>query len=118
MTERRVLVVDDDRGVREALVVLLEWEGYAVEAAPDGPTALRLVAVRPPDLVVSDVSMPRMDGFELLARIRADHPSLPVLLLSAAFRGPLPEGVDFVAKPFDVDHLLAAVERLLDRLPE
>ena len=117
MAVRRVLVVEDDRGVREALVALLELEGYAVEAVTDGSAALPIIDAGPPDLVVSDVSMPGMDGFALLARVRADHPTLPVLLLSAAFRGPLGDGVDFIPKPFDVDHLLAAVERLLVARP-
>ena len=79
----KVLVVDDERAMREFLTVLLEKQGHHVIAAPDGEQALELVAQQPPDLVISDVRMPKMDGIGLLTGIRKKHPHLPVIMITA-----------------------------------
>lgn len=79
----RVLVVDDDPAVREALVSSLRSEGYEVAEAGDGVAALRQVEREKPDLVVLDVLMPRMDGLTACRRLRARGEWLPVLMLTA-----------------------------------
>ncbi|BBZ28465.1 histidine kinase [Mycolicibacterium madagascariense] len=113
----RVLVADDNTDMREYLVRLLEASGYDVEAVGDGQQALEGVRAHLPDLVVSDVMMPRLDGLELVARLRADPRTavVPVLLLSArAGQEASIEGLhagadDYLVKPFAAAELLARV---------
>jgi two-component system response regulator MprA len=111
---KQILVVDDEPVIRDVLTALFTGEGYAVLTADDGLAALDVMATACPDLVIADIIMPRLDGWGLLARLRERHPAAPVILLSATFRGHPPAGVVFVAKPFDIDHLLAVVASVLD----
>jgi DNA-binding response OmpR family regulator len=115
----RVLVVDDNADMRDYLVALLSrhWE---VEAVADGLTALERAAAAPPDLVLTDVMMPGMDGFELLRALREREATrhVPVVVLSArAGEEATVEGLhagadDYLVKPFDFDELLARLEAL------
>jgi PAS domain S-box-containing protein len=116
----RVLVADDNADMRQYLVHLLA-ERYRIEAVPDGEAALAAARERPPDLILTDVMMPRLDGFGLLRELRADpHTSgLPVILLSArAGEESRVEGMeagadDYLVKPFSARELLARVGALL-----
>jgi CheY-like chemotaxis protein len=116
---RRILIVDDEPALREILAAVLADEGYAVQMAADGRSALDLIATAPPDLVITDISMPRLDGWGLLTQIRQDDPTLPVLLISAirpTLTGCLAPATDqtaFLAKPFDLEDLLDFVTRLI-----
>jgi CheY-like chemotaxis protein len=74
---------------------------------------LEVVAQDTLDLVITDLYMPRLDGAGLIARLRRERPGLPLLVLSAGIRVSPPQGVPFVAKPFDAERLLATVARLL-----
>jgi DNA-binding response OmpR family regulator len=120
---RRVLVVDDDADIRLLLEELLRGAGYAVETAPDGRAALRAFHESSCDLVVLDLSMPELDGFETLARIR-DLSDVPVILLTARsgeidkVRGFRAGADDYVVKPFGRQELLMRIEALLRRVPE
>lgn len=107
-----VLVVDDERQIVSLLKDLLEDEGYAVRLAYDGAAALDEINAAKPDLVLSDVMMPRLDGLALYDEIRRRVADLPVILMSAAVR---PKAIDaaFVPKPFDIDHLLDVVDAQL-----
>jgi CheY-like chemotaxis protein len=111
---KQILIVDDELVIREVLSALFTGEGYAVLTAGDGFAALETLADATPDLVIADIIMPRLDGWDLLQRLRAERPEIPVVLLSATFRGNPPGGVVFVSKPFDIDHLLAVVARMID----
>ncbi len=117
----RVLLVDDDPFALETLSGALTTAGFEADTAPDGETALALLADRTYALLISDVRMEPMDGFTLLARARELHPGLPAILVTgyASVEGAvraLREGVlDYLAKPFHVDEFLAAVRRALDR---
>jgi two-component system response regulator MprA len=110
-----ILVVDNDPGIRDALALLLEDAGYAVLAAPDGLAALEAVARDSPDLVITDLHMPGLDGGGLIARLRSERPDLPIIVVSAGIRVSPPAGTPFVAKPFDSEELLAIVASLLAR---
>ncbi len=120
---RRVLVVDDDADIRLLLEELFRGAGYAVETAQDGRAALRAFHARPCDLVILDLSMPELDGFQTLERIR-DLSDVPVILLTARsgeidkVRGFRAGADDYVVKPFGRQELLMRVEALLRRAPE
>lgn len=108
-----VLVVDDDPAIRRLVEYVLAGSGFVVRVAADGQEALEALRREPPDLVVSDVAMPRLDGVELIRRLRAQGDTTPVLLCSAAERVDVPAGVPFIAKPFALDRLLDAVHAAL-----
>jgi DNA-binding response OmpR family regulator len=116
----RVLVVDDDEDIRLLVRELLERAGYLVEEAEDGRTALRRLFANAPALVILDVTMPDMDGYQTLERIR-DLSDVPVLMLTARsqelekVRGLSAGADDYVAKPFGRQELLARVQALLRR---
>jgi DNA-binding response OmpR family regulator len=120
---RRVLVVDDDDDIRLLLEQLLSGAGYQVETARDGRAALRAFHASPTDIVVLDLSMPELDGFETLDRLR-DLSDVPVILLTARsgeidkVRGFRAGADDYVVKPFGRQELLARIEALLRRAPE
>ncbi len=108
-----ILVVDDDPSIRHLVCALLTGEGYAVEMASDGQAALDCITRAAPDLIISDVNMPRRDGLSLLQTLRRDGVSIPVVLMSAL---PIHSGIAAVpvlAKPFDLETLLGQVTQLL-----
>ena len=117
----RVLVVDDEPSARSALETLLTGEGYVVETAEDGAAALEIVAERPPELIVTDLQMPRMDGMELLAKVRTENPAIPVVVatsvqdLSSATAAMRAGAEDYLTKPIDFDALTVVIERALER---
>ena len=108
-----VLVVEDEPAIRDALVELLFDEGYRVSCAADGQAALDLVSREAPDVIVSDVTMPRVDGVELVHRLRMRGQHVPVVLISARYAAVDLPGVRFLTKPFDVDSVMAAIEHSL-----
>lgn len=108
-----ILVADDEPVLRGALVDLLVDEGYRVVTAGDGEEALQVAGDDPPDLIISDVAMPRMDGLELVHHLRERGVWIPVVLISGhAARAELP-GVRFVRKPFDLGWLMDEVAAAL-----
>jgi two-component system, OmpR family, response regulator MprA len=122
MEPMRILVVDDERAVRESLRRALELEGYEIELAEDGEQALeRLEGQAEPDAVVLDVLMPRVDGLEVCRRLRSNGSRLPVLMLTARVEvenrvAGLDAGADdYVTKPFALEELLARLRALLRR---
>jgi signal transduction histidine kinase len=116
-----VLVVDDEAAGREMLTLLLEAQGLRVTTAEDGETALAIVAATPPDLILLDVMMPGLDGFEVCRRLKnnADTVFIPVVFLTALhsakerIRGAAAGADDFLSKPFDVVELATRVKSLL-----
>jgi DNA-binding response OmpR family regulator len=120
MTSARVLVIDDDADIRRLVAELLKRAGLLVEQAEDGRAGLRALHNTPPDLVVLDVSMPDLDGWETLERIR-DLSEVPVLMLTARgaelerVRGLKAGADDYVVKPFGRQELVARVQALLRR---
>lgn len=116
----RILAVDDTRDNLILVQAILESEGYEIDLASDGIKALRQVEKSPPDLILLDVMMPGMDGYEVTRRIR-NNPAIsyiPILLITAFHESSVVEGLDagaddFIRKPFDTDELLARVRSLL-----
>jgi DNA-binding response OmpR family regulator len=119
-TQRRILVVEDERTIAESVAVRLRADGFAVEVAYDGPSAVTRAGTYRPDLVVLDVMLPGYDGLEVCRRLQADRP-VPVLMLTA--RGDetdllvgLAVGADdYLTKPFSMRELTARVHALLRR---
>lgn len=122
----RILVVEDEPGIAGFVRRGLHFEGFDVQVVADGPTAIRALRDNPPDLVVLDVMIPGVDGFEIARRLRAAEsaeqlPAVPVLMLTA--RDAVKDRVtglragadDYLIKPFDFDELLARIEALLRR---
>jgi two-component system response regulator MprA len=120
-TLARVLVAEDDRGVRESLVRALRFEGYDVEAVYDGAQALEAVGDRPPDVVILDVMMPYVDGLTVCRELRDRHRALPILMLTARHEvsdrvAGLDAGADdYLVKPYAMSELAARVRALLRR---
>lgn len=112
----RILVVDDEHFVRDLLEKILRRQGHDVRAAANAEAALQAVAAEVPDLVITDVVMPGIDGFELLRRLKAQHPSLKVIVLTGyARRQSISDfmlyGADgYLSKPFQVAELVQAVQ--------
>jgi len=121
--KRRIVLAEDDPGVREAVCLTLETLSCDVFPAVDGQEAWEKVERHLPDLIITDVNMPRMDGFGLLKKIRSDLRTafIPVILLTAKNRsedrmkGFLLGGDDYIEKPFDHRELLARAKRCLER---
>jgi two-component system, OmpR family, response regulator MprA len=118
----RVLVVDDDRAVRDSLRRSLEFNGYEVVLAADGAEGLVAVGSQHPDVVVVDVMMPRLDGIETTRALRAAGNDVPILVLTARDAvGDRVEGLDagaddYLTKPFALEELLARLRALLRRV--
>lgn len=115
-----ILVVDDSPDNVFLIQTILEEEGYAISTAEDGPSALTQIEQSPPHLVLLDVMMPGMDGFEVTQRIRQDTklPFIPILLITAHDAPSVAQGLDigaddFIRKPVEVEELLARVRSLL-----
>ncbi len=117
----RILVAEDDAMIVAALRDGLAQEGFAVDCASDGITAVEALAVGTYDLMLLDLGLPRRSGLEILRKLRASDRALPVLIVTA--RDDLPDRVqgldagadDYLVKPFDLDELLARVRALLRR---
>ena len=119
--EVRLLVVEDETNIRELLATTLKFAGFAVEAAPDGRTALKLVADQAFDLAVVDVMLPDMDGFTVTRTMRGNGHDVPVLFLTARdavqdkAKGLTVGGDDYVTKPFSLEEVVARIRAVLRR---
>jgi two-component system OmpR family response regulator len=117
----RVLVVDDERSLTDLLSMALRYEGWDVRAAGDGRTAIKLAREHRPDVVVLDMMLPDLGGLDILQRMRADAPGLPVLFLTAKdavedrVAGLTAGGDDYVIKPFSLEEVVARLRGLVRR---
>jgi two-component system, NtrC family, response regulator HydG len=121
MSKVRILVVDDEASARGGLEKLLKQEGYDVATASDGVEALSVAAERAPDVVVTDLKMPNMDGLALLAKLHEQDADLPVIVttafgdVSAAVSAMRGGAADFITKPVDFDVLSVSIERCVEQ---
>ena len=120
----RILVVDDEADVVRTVTKALEARGHAITIARDGAEAIAAVAKDPPDVLVIDLALPKIDGQEVARRLKADPATrgVPILLMCASYlaieaaaEGPERGADEFVVKPFLRDTLVRQVERLLSR---
>ncbi|MCU1641566.1 MAG: two-component system response regulator, partial [Nocardia sp.] len=116
-----VLVVDDEPVLAEMVSMALRYEGWDVATAGDGRTAVAKARETRPDVVVLDVMLPDMTGLEVLGKLRAQFPQLPVLLLTAKdsvedrIAGLTAGGDDYVTKPFSIEEVVLRLRALLRR---
>jgi CheY-like chemotaxis protein len=119
---KRILVVDDDRGVRESLIAVLTDEGYIALPAGDGLQALDLAATTPLDLVLLDLNMPVKNGWDTFERLSYEHPTVPVVIITARpnqwFMAASAGVGALLEKPLDIPTLLETIARLLAAPPE
>lgn len=121
MTETKILVVEDEIPIRKLIVFNLQRSNYQVLEAGDGKEAIKLVHDQSPALVLLDLMLPDMDGFEICTKLREDHPELPIVILSA--RGQDMEKImglelgadDYIVKPFNPLELVARIRSVLRR---
>ena len=118
----RVLVVDDEPSIVDAISMTLRHQGYCVEAAETGKGALAVVTRWRPDVIVLDVMLPDVDGFEVARRLAAENEPVPILFLSALddtedkVRGLTIGGYDYVTKPFSLEELIVRLRNILRRV--
>ncbi len=116
-----LLVVEDEPNIRELLATSLRFAGFEVEVAGDGATALDIVHRVEPDLIVLDVMLPDIDGFEVASRLRATERHQPILFLTARdslddkLKGLTVGGDDYVTKPFSLEEVIARIRVILRR---
>jgi hypothetical protein len=116
-----ILLIDDEKSIRNVLKDILQHEGYRIEEAADGEQGLQKMAVQPFDLVLCDIKMPKMDGLEVLQQIMQLQPDVPVIMISG--HGTIETAVDavkkgafdFIAKPPDLNRLLITIRNALDK---
>jgi two-component system, OmpR family, alkaline phosphatase synthesis response regulator PhoP len=126
MDKKRILVVDDERHIVRLVQVNLERAGYEILTAYDGVEALEKVKTENPDMLVLDVMMPRMDGFEVLKNLQSDprFQNIPVIMLTAKaqdadiFKGWASGVSSYLTKPFNPRELLVFVERIFQSIDE
>jgi two-component system, OmpR family, response regulator len=117
----RVLVVDDEPNIVDVIAMALRFQGFTVESAGTGADALRAVAAFKPDLLVLDVMLPDMEGFEVARRLGAQRARVPIIFLTARddtddkVRGLTLGGDDYVTKPFSLEELVARIRSILRR---
>lgn len=116
----KILVIEDNRDSRDILAKLLRMSGYDVMSADDGEAGLAAALTQTPDLIITDIHMPNMNGIEFVQRVRNDHAldKTPVLVVTAfgahVAREAIDAGADAAAeKPFDFDRFLVTVEKLI-----
>ena len=116
----RILVADDEGSLRNVLSSELSSNGYEVATAADGQEAVSIIEKSPFDLVLLDIKMPKMDGFEVLRYVKKSHPGMKVIMLTGyadlknAIESKRHGAEDFVSKPYDLVDLLTTIERVLN----
>ena len=120
--EKTIFIADDESGFVSTLKSRLEFEGFRVMTAPDGKETLRLIAEEHPDLILLDIMMPNVNGYQVCRELKgnSDTSSIPILMLTAKsqesdkFWGKEAGADDYVTKPFDMEELLEKMRSLLD----
>jgi two-component system response regulator AtoC len=121
VTDRRILVVDDEAGLRHTLLLILRDEGYQVQVADDGETGLRMALAEPPELILCDIRMPRLGGLDFLEQYQAAGGTALVVMMSAygtletAIEAMRRGAYDYISKPFNADEVLLTLRKAEER---
>ncbi len=122
MTEKSILLVDDEEGIRKVLSIALSDLGYQVHSAANGVEALRVFKAKQPPIVLTDIKMPEMDGIELLRRLKKISPDTEIIMITGhgdmglAIKSVKYEATDFVTKPINDEVLEIALNRATERI--
>lgn len=117
----KILVIDDERAIRDSLKEILEYENHEVELAEDGPTGIEMASKNGYDVVLCDIKMPRMDGLEVLENLQDENPELPVIMISGhgnidtAVEAIKKGAFDFIEKPLDLNRILITIRNATDK---
>jgi PAS domain S-box-containing protein len=117
----KIVLIDDEDDIREVMTIALKDAGYSVQTAPDGLTGLRLCETKPPQIVITDIRMPGMDGIQVLERLKTKNPDIEVIVATAfgemdlAIRALQLDASDFITKPISDEALYLALNRARDR---
>lgn len=117
----RILVIDDERAIRNSLKEILEYEKHEVELAEDGPSGIELVKAGNFDVILCDIKMPQMDGIEVLEALQESHPEIPVIMISGhgnidtAVEAIKKGAFDFIEKPLDLNRILITLRNATDK---
>ncbi len=117
--KKKILVVDDEDALRTVLSSELAGEGYEVETAADGDEAMEVIRAKTFDLILLDIKMPKVDGFEVLKFLKSKYPNIKVIMLTGfadlknAIESKKLGAEDFVSKPYDLVDLLTTIERVV-----
>lgn len=120
----KILIAEDNENSRILLESALSMNGYTVQSAENGKAALNMALTDPPDLIISDILMPEMDGYTLCRKIKSDPDlcRIPVIFYTATYTEPADEklamdlgAVKFIVKPLEIDLLLAEIREILDK---
>jgi DNA-binding NtrC family response regulator len=117
--KKKVLVVDDDEVIRDLLINFLKFSGFEGAGAPNGQKALELVLADPPDMIISDIHMPLMNGFQLLRAVKRINPDLPVVFITGFahfrrfFADKTARADGFLEKPFSLEAIDNLVKKFL-----
>jgi two-component system, chemotaxis family, chemotaxis protein CheY len=117
---KKIFTVDDSRMMREMLLMTLTQAGFSVVQAEDGQQGLDMLSAAEPDVIITDINMPRLDGFGFIEGVRRDerHRGTPILVLSTEFdaekknRARVAGATGWIVKPFDAEKLIAAIQRV------
>lgn len=123
---KKILIVEDSEDILETTSEILELKGYAVKTAINGLKGLESAKKSPPDLIISDIMMPKMDGYEMLEALRSDAKTamIPFIFLTARaqktdiLRGAVSGADRYLTKPFTMAELLKTIKEIMDVLPE
>jgi len=116
-----ILIIEDDLDISEVISEMLELHDYKTEIANDGEEGLKLAKTKQPNLIISDVSMPKMNGYEMLEALRGDAIMIPCIFLSAkaqkedVLKGKASKAEYYLTKPFTMKDLLNTVKKVLDK---
>ena len=118
MEKKRILVADDDEGVRALMVEVLEVYDYEIDAVENGVEAIKCIDNKIYDLIITDYMMPEMDGLEFTQKIKAKYPSIPILIVTAT--GPVQDllkngATACISKPFEIAELQSTIETILKK---
>ncbi|AOA58660.1 nitrogen regulation protein NR(I) [Acinetobacter larvae] len=122
MPQHKIWIIDDDRAMRWVLEKTFKEEGFDVSSFEDAQSALKQLALDPPDVVLSDIRMPGIDGLGFLAKVKANYPDMPVIIMTAhsdlesAVSSYQTGAFEYLPKPFDIDEALALVSRAIMHL--
>ena len=121
MEQRKILIADDDHIEKESLATILQREGYETITAGDGKEAWEKIQQSPPDLVLTDLKMPYLNGLELLSEIKAKYPEIEVVIITgyatveSAINAMKVGAIDYISKPFNVEEVKIIIKKTLEK---